>query len=189
MCPLQPSATSSTNVFTDLVLRLPHVDEHREFLRAYWATLTDTPTFALRYQAGMPFAAYLQCLRDQQRGISLPPRHVPSTLLFAFSGPRIVGRVSIRHELNPWLEQFGGHIGYAVVPEFRRHGIGSALLARALAYARAHLLLRRVLVTCDDDNIGSIRVIERNGGVLENRVDDPETGKQKRRYWIDATQD
>jgi predicted acetyltransferase len=41
-----------------------------------------------------------------------------------------------------------------------------------------------VLVTCDDDNIGSIRTIEKNGGVFENTVSGPDGATAKRRYWI-----
>jgi predicted acetyltransferase len=44
--------------------------------------------------------------------------------------------------------------------------------------------LRRILVTCDDDHIGSIRTIEKNGGILENVVVGPDLSKPKRRYWI-----
>ena len=70
----------------------------------------------------MPFGRYLEMLAEQARGEHLPPGHVASTFLFAFAGTRIVGRVSIRHALNPYLERVGGHIGYVVVPEFRRQG-------------------------------------------------------------------
>jgi PhnB protein len=43
----------------------------------------------------------------------------------------------------------------------------------------------RILVTCDNDNIGSIRTIEKNGGILENVVDGPDLDKPKRCYWIE----
>ena len=66
----------------------------------------------------MPFTRYLQVLAEHARGENLPPNHVPSTFLFAFTASRIVGRVSIRHELNEFLVRVGGHIGYAVVPAF-----------------------------------------------------------------------
>ena len=38
---------------------------------------------------------------------------------------------------------------------------------------------------CDETNVGSIKVIEKNGGVLENVVDEPEQDVPKRRYWIE----
>src|SRR6185503_15708940 len=102
-----------------------------------------------------------------------------------FRGSRIVGRVSIRHELNEFLMRIGGHIGYTVVPEFRRRGYATEMLRQSLAISRQRFGLTRVLVTCDDDNVGSIRTIEKNGGVLENIVTGPDLDTPKRRYWIE----
>jgi predicted acetyltransferase len=127
-------------------------------------------------------------LAQHERGENLPANHVPSTFLFAFDGTRIVGRVSIRHTLNSYLERFGGHIGYVVVPEYRRQGYATAILRQSLEIARQKLGLKRVLVTCDDDNVGSIKTIEKNGGALESTVIGPDVDKPKRRYWI-ATAD
>jgi predicted acetyltransferase len=173
---------------SELVLRRPAVEDEAEALRAHHATSPEVPSFLHYYTEGMPFDRYLQVLEEHQRGINLPPDHVPSTFLFAFVGARIVGRVSIRHSLTTFLEQVGGHIGYVVVPEFRRQGYATAMLGLSLDIARTELGLRRVLVTCDDDNFGSIRTIEKNGGVLENIVIGPDLDTPKRRYWIDVTQ-
>ena len=135
----------------------------------------------------MPFADYLERLERHARGESLPPHHVPSTFLFAFDASRIVGRVAIRHELNDFLLRVGGHIGYVVVPEFRRRGYATAILRLSLEIAHLRVGIARVLVTCDDDNVGSIRTIEKNGGVLENVLTGPDLEKPKRRYWIDVS--
>jgi predicted acetyltransferase len=81
----------------------------------------------------------------------------------------------------------GGHIGYVVVPQFRRQGYATAILRQSLQIARTQGLTR-VLVTADDDNIGSIKTIEKNGGVLESIVTGPDGATPKRRYWI-ATAD
>ena len=132
----------------------------------------------------MPFRRYLEVLAERERGENLPANQVPSTFLFAFAGIRIVGRASIRHALNPYLERFGGHIGYVVVPEYRRQGYATEMLKQSLEIARQRLGLTRVLVTCDEDNVGSIKTIEKNGGVLEGVVTGLD-GEQKRRYWID----
>ena len=170
---------------TDLTLRVPREDEQDEFLRAHRATSPETPHFLHHYQEEMPFRRYLEVLAEQERGQGLPSNHVPATFLFAFVGTRIVGRVSIRHSLNPFLERVGGHIGYVVVPEFRRHGYATAILRISLQMARERWGIRRALVTCDDDNIGSIRTIEKNGGILENIVSGPDLDKPIRRYWIE----
>ena len=153
-------------------------------MRAHRATSPEVPNFLHYYEEGMPFSRYLEILDEQERGANLPSSLVPSTFLFAFKGQRIVGRVAIRHRLNDFLSRIGGHIGYVVVPEFRRQGHATTILRMALQIAHDKLGLGRVLVTCDDDNIGSIRTIENNGGVLENVVTGLDLDKPKRRYWI-----
>ena len=168
-----------------LILRPPELGDEAEVLRAHRATSPDYPYFLHHYEEGMPFARYLQILGSQEKGVDLPTRFVPSTFLFAFVDDRVVGRSSIRHTLNDFLERVGGHIGYAVVPEFRRRGHATEILRQSLLIARNRLGLQRVLVTCDDDNVGSIRTIERNGGVLQDVVSGPDLPKPKRRYWID----
>jgi predicted acetyltransferase len=168
----------------DLVLRVPAQSEEAEFLRAHRATSPSVSNFLHYYEEGMSFARYLEVLAEQERGENLAADHVPETFLFAFAGTSIVGRVSIRHALTPYLERFGGHIGYVVVPDYRRQGYATAILRQSLEVARHKLGLTRVLLTCDDDNVGSIRTIEKNGGVLEDVVTEPNSEKSKRRYWI-----
>jgi predicted acetyltransferase len=167
-----------------LELRLPRLDEEQEFLAAHRATSPEVPSFLHFYEEGMPFARYLDRLRAYAADEHLTANLVPATFRFAFLGPRIVGRISIRHRLNAFLEREGGHIGYAVVPEFRRRGYATEMLGWAVEFGRTTLGLDRLLVTCDDDNVGSIRTIEKNGGVFEDIV--VARGKALRRYWIDA---
>ena len=169
---------------SDLTLRRPREDEEEEFLRAHRATSPEVPSFLQYYEDGMPFRRYLDVLAEQEHGVNLPPNHVPSTFLFAFVGHRIVGRASIRHSLNEFLDRLGGHIGYVVVPEFRRHGYATEILRQSLEIARDTCGVSRILVTCDDDNIGSIKTIEACGGRLENVVIGEEHAPW-RRYWID----
>ncbi len=171
------------------MLRRPRLDEEDEFLRAHRATTPEVPNFLHLYQEGMPFTRYLDALDEYASGVNLPATRVPTTFLFAFAGKRIVGRVSIRHTLNEFLERVGGHIGYVVVPEFRRQGHATAILHQALRIAREELGIERVLVTCDDDNVGSIRTIQKNGGVLEDVVRGPDLEKPKRRYWMPPASD
>ena len=169
----------------ELTLRLPRLDEEPEFLRAHRATTPETPTFLHYYEEGMLLRRYLEVLGQHSRGENLPAGHVPSTFLFAFDGPAIVGRVTIRHELNDFLLREGGHIGYVVVPEYRRRGYATAILRQSVELAHARLGIAPLLITCMDDNVGSIKTIERNGGVLENVVAVPGLSTPKRRYWID----
>jgi predicted acetyltransferase len=170
---------------SEIVLRLPHLDEEPELLRAYHAS-SDVPFFLHHYREGMPLRRYLEVLDAYRNGVNLPPEHVPSTFLFAWVGERIIGRTSLRHRLNEHLEREGGHIGYAVVSEFRRRGYATEILRQTLAIARDELGIRRALLTCDVDNLGSIRTIEKNGGVLQDVVDNADGTAPKRRYWIDT---
>ena len=91
----------------------------------------------------------------------------------------VVGFLAVRHELNAFLLEEGGHIGYAVRPGRRREGHATRALGLAVRRA-AELGLERVLVTCDDDNRASAATIVSNGGVLED------VRKGKERYWIET---
>ena len=128
------------------------------------------------------FKGFILRVTDYALGENLAEGHVPATFLVAVIDEEIVGRVSIRHELNDFLLNFGGHIGYMVRPAFRRRGYATQMLRNALKLANG-FGLDRVLVTCDDDNVGSSKVIESQGGVLENIVS--HEGVRLRRYWID----
>jgi len=171
-----------------LTLRIPREDEEAEFLSAHRATSPEVPYFLHYYTEGMAFRDYLQTLEDQQRGVNVSPTFVPASFLFAFVGSKIVGRLSIRHRLNEGLEKVGGHIGYVVVPQFRRRGYATEMLRQGLQIISAHHGVHHVLITCDDDNVGSIATIEKNGGQLESVLRGPDFHKPKRRYWITTEQ-
>jgi len=170
-----------------LVLRRPRVAEEDEFLSAHRATSPGCPFFLHYYSEGMPFSRYLEILSEIEEGRGVEEDHAPSTFLFAFSGLRIVGRTSIRHRLTPTLERVGGHIGYVVVPEFRRRGFATEILQMSLRIARDRLGIRKARLTCDADNWASIRTIEKNGGVLEDVIAGEDLPTPKRRYLIDCS--
>lgn len=129
------------------------------------------------------FDSHLRTLRDAARGIGLAPDRVPYTMCWLLAGGRIFGRSVLRHHLNALLEREGGHIGYEVRPSERRKGYGTLILRLMLEKARGHGLAR-VLVTCDADNIGSAKIIEKNGGEFDGQSVSERTGKFVSRYWI-----
>ena len=133
------------------------------------------------------FAAFVQRLQDDERGVNLKPGIVPSSAYWLLrhdaDDVTILGVSALRHALTPALEDAGGHIGYSIRPSERRRGYGARILALTLSCARA-LGLKRVLITCDTDNIGSARVIENNGGVLASEGYTELTKTRISRYWI-----
>ena len=168
---------------TAMRLVLASADRREAFLevaREWRASGTD------RYRAALEdFDAWLAKVRRESRQETCPPRFVAQDHYWLVDDDgRILGGVRFRHRLAPHLLVEGGHIGYDVRPSERRKGIGTRLLALTLERARARGL-DRVLVTCDHDNVGSARIIERNGGVETSSTASERSGKVVRRYWID----
>ena len=97
---------------------------------------------------------------------------------------RVLGTSRLRHHLNERLRLMGGHIGYGIRPSEQRKGYGTQILALTLVEARK-LGIKRVLVTCDVDNIASVRVIEKNGGFLAERVTPANYDREIALYWIE----
>ena len=103
-------------------------------------------------------------------GKNLPYNYVATTYLWLVGRDEFIGEISIRHKLTNSLIRFGGNIGYGIRYSKWNNGFGTIMLAMALGYAKDVLRLKKVLITCYDDNIGSARVIEKNGGLLQDKI-------------------
>lgn len=132
------------------------------------------------------FEAFVEKERSHSDGKNLPADFVPQTDFWLVDGGEYIGHVGIRHYLNDHLLKIGGHIGYSIRPGKRGNGYGTKILELALPKAK-ELGLNRILLTCDVTNIASRKIIERNGGVLENQIPNPETGIDKLRFWIEIS--
>ncbi|MEZ4382539.1 MAG: GNAT family N-acetyltransferase [Nannocystaceae bacterium] len=131
--------------------------------------------------AARDFAAFVaDKLAQARRGADGAPA---KTHLWAVADGRFVGRIAIFHGLTEALRVSGGHIGYDTVPSARGRGVATQMLRQALPVARG-LGLREVLLTCDETNAASIRVIERCGGELRETRALAEGRPAKRYYWI-----
>jgi predicted acetyltransferase len=129
------------------------------------------------------FEEYVQMLNNRAKGLQFPLGYVPETIFWLVDNNEVIGRVSIRHTLTDHLRKIGGHIGYYIRPSKRKMGYGKKILELALQKAK-EIGLSKALVTCDEDNIGSQKIIEANSGVLQDIIE-KEKGKPKtRRYWI-----
>ncbi|MGI6177561.1 MAG: GNAT family N-acetyltransferase [Eubacterium sp.] len=98
----------------------------------------------------------------------------------------LIGMVQVRHELNDFLAEYGGHIGYSIRPRERRKGYRTAQLRAALPFCRS-IGLDDILITCLRDNTGSERMIRACGGVYESTVtlhDKKQGDLFLKRFWI-----
>ena len=112
---------------------------------------------------------------------SVTPGFVTAHTFFALDNDKIVGVINARHELNDYLLNFGGHIGYSVRKSERRKGYGKKMLIYTSKFLFS-LGLDKILITCNKNNTASRRTIESCGGILENEV--IEETRTTLRYWI-----
>ena len=133
---------------------------------------------------GNDFAVFVKNLKDESLGINMKPGRVPQTTYWIIDKDGFAGRISVRHELNEDLLKLGGNIGYIVKLSKRRKGYATKALKLVLPKVR-ELGLKKVLLTCNNTNIASKKVIESAGGILENEVIGKEGEPNKLRYWID----
>ena len=127
------------------------------------------------------FSEFLTKMRNYEKGKNLPKGYVSASYYWLVDNNDFVGETTIRHKLTKALLKEGGHIGYGIRPTKRKLGYGTKILTLALKKAKK-LGIKKVLVTCDDNNIGSRKVIEANEGILEKKI--RHKGKLLRHYWI-----
>lgn len=96
---------------------------------------------------------------------------------------KLVGMIQLRHSLNEYLEQYGGHVEFSVLPEERGKGYATWMLKNTFRYAR-DFAINRLILAVEPKNAPGKRVIEKNGGVLMDTVLDPEYEIELERYFI-----
>jgi len=168
----------------------PDVRFRESYLNAYNEMLTDVERgswlyLGTRAPSNVPaddFAGYVQTLLMRE---TVPPQgFVRDSCYWAVVGNELVGRISLRLELNDFLARWGGHIGYIVRPSYRRMGIATEMLRRLLQMDAAKSI-GRLLITCDEGNVASEKTIVNNGGVYESTLEIAD-GLPKKRFWITA---
>jgi len=164
----------------------PTLEKEKEFLRLVGDFEISDPDNAEYYLAAKKsFSNYVKSLNDEAQGINLPEGYVPCNHYWLLNETGdISGIIRIRHNIdNPFLSLEGGHIGYDIAPSFRRKGYGTKILK--LGLVKASLLgLKKVLVTADDDNAGSRKIIESSGGLFEQIIMGNVFPNPIARYWI-----
>jgi predicted acetyltransferase len=131
------------------------------------------------------FDDYVRKLIEHSAGNNLPEGWVAHSTYWIMDSAEYIGTIDLRHSLTPALEKYGGHVGYQVRPTKRKRGYGTKALKMLLPIA-SKLGLKKILITCNPDNIGSIKVIESNSGILQDEIQDEERNILTRRYWIET---
>ena len=131
------------------------------------------------------FSTFVAELHDWSEGRGLPHGWIPGSTFWLVDGLEFIGLVEVRHRLTDALSVRGGHVGYAIRPTMRRRGNGRLALALVLPHCR-ELGIDPILVTCDETNEASRRIIEANGGKLQDVVDVPHRPVRTMRFWIDV---
>ncbi|WP_309081008.1 GNAT family N-acetyltransferase [Zhihengliuella sp.] len=154
----------------EVLLRPFAVEEEAEARAAHAELAAENFDFLLdpyvpgRRSEELSWAEWLHGHERHAEGLDLPRGHVPALFLAAEAHGQLAGRVSVRLDLNAWLETFGGNIGYGVRPAFRRRGVASQILAGALQLLGEARDVTSAVVTCDPENRGSEAVIRGAGG-------------------------
>ncbi len=129
------------------------------------------------------FEDWLDAITDNLKEETVREGLVPATTYMAISSDdgRLIGMIDIRHRLNKYLLNYGGHIGYSVRRSEREKGYATEMLELALKECK-RLGIMDVLITCDKENIASAKTILKNGATLENEIQ--EETRITQRYWI-----
>ena len=170
----------------ELYLKYPSLDDEEEWIE-YTSEYFDKNSSCVvsGFKNGDSYKDWLKIRDDERKGIVEEGR-VPASFYFMVDEDRIIGCISIRHNLNTeFLRKFGGHIGYNIRPSERGKGYGTEMLYLAL-FKCEELGLSDVMITCKKDNIASAKVIEANGGKLHDEVYIPEEDDIFRIYWVNV---
>lgn len=160
-----------------VALRLVPAAERDVDDRSIYGMLQDLPPCENGFSdpaRGLSFEEYGDFIRGRiahRHGLELPEGRVPESWFWLFEGDLPIGFAKLRHRLDGRLRARGGHIGYGVRASMRGRGYGTQLLRLALEEARS-LDLKEVVLTCDAANAPSRRVIEKNGGILLDELDE-----------------
>ncbi len=159
-------------------------EQNRADVLAFYQEFEESGGTCIGFGNWRDYNRWLTGMQNRHTGKNLPEGYVRENFYLCYQGGEMVGVFSLKFELTEFLLNYGGHIGYAVSPSKRNHGLATSMLAHGLELSR-EFGFDRILCVCDEDNYASEAVILKNGGVLENELFDPEENVTVKRYWID----
>ncbi|MCF8020971.1 GNAT family N-acetyltransferase [Petrocella atlantisensis] len=145
---------------------------------------TGYESYELYRKAVVDFDGFIKDLCDSSEGLNLPEGWVPCSSFWLVDNTcEVLGVIRIRHRVDSEYLQMLGHIGYEIKSNNRRKGYGSRIFELGLIESRK-IGLRSVLVTCNEDNIGSMSIILQANGKFTRSFKDDETGKKVMQYEV-----
>lgn len=112
----------------------------------------------------------------------LPPYGLKGISTVLMNNDKIVGHGSIflNIEVVP-AEEVPNHIGVSISPLYRNRGYGTQMVHLSIKELDK-LGYKEIVISCDDENVSSSRMIEKNSGVLKEKVIKklPRSGEEER---------
>lgn len=167
---------------------IEYKEQAKEMLEEARKYDADNPDIWAGYSSMQKYEQYEEWLEKLENDLdfeNIKPGRVPASTYFLLrkTDNKILGIINIRYELNEYLENYGGHIGYSIRPTERRKGYGRKQLLLALDKC-LEIPINKVLINCRETNKGSARVIESCGGIYEDTRCSEEEKDNFKRYWI-----
>ena len=159
-----------------MIYRLPALSD-QELLQAYVQEHYDHKETGISASLGLTSSVYADWVEKIRQNASLGDEQWGKSLLYlCFEQEELVGLLSIRPELPDHLSNSLGDIGYGVRPSERNKGYATTMLRHGLSVCREQGK-RQVILGCYQDNVASVKVIEKNGGMLFAQNDNYAEGK------------
>ena len=127
---------------------------------------------------------YLSKFERYRLGINLKPNRVKQTTLWLVDDKHLYGEIHLRHQLTDKLLICGGNIGYGIRWSKRGLGFGKLMLKLGLDYCKNVLGLRKALITCNENNIASEKVMLANNAIFGEIFHDEEENASFKKYWV-----
>lgn len=117
---------------------------------------------------GMTYEEYEEWLLKQKawsEGKMLPPGYVKQWTFWLYDNSEPIGYGKLREKVTEQSRNFGGNLGFAIVPEKRGMGCGTFLFKELLTIAKEKSI-KELYSTVEKYNYASKTVHEKVGGVL-----------------------
>lgn len=129
------------------------------------------------------YESYLKKRISYSEGKELPEGWPPMSMFICIESGNIIGAIRVRHGVNDYIKNVIGHIGYETLPKARGNGVATAMLN----WVKDNVIEGIAIVTCNESNVASQKVIEKCGGKYINSYYSKEEEREVFRYQLKQT--